>query len=170
VKARVIVGALLLASALPGLQNKTRPTYVGRVLFFGPADVSAAQNRLALPKGVMSVAFGTAHRYFGPGKEMCVITYPVPTAVFARGVTELSYAVELEPQTVTKASAQVIGEAPQPLRTVPCNVFTPIRGGFSQTQIGSTISRTDKAPLAPGTYKLRISVDGYSTDVTFTIK
>jgi hypothetical protein len=169
VNTRVVVGALLLASALPGLQNKNQPPYIGRVLLVGPAEISA-QNRLALPKGVRSVAFGTAHRYFGPGKEMCVITYPVPSAVFARGVTELSYAVELEPQTVTRASAQVIGEAPQPLRAVPCNVFTPIRGGFSQTQIGNTISRTDKAPLAPGGYTLRISVDGHSTDLPFTIK
>ena len=146
------------------------PFVIAVVVVAGSAQAASADQKSTLPEGVKSVAFGTAHRYFGPGKEMCVITYPVPTAVFARGVTELSYAVELEPQTVTKASAQVIGEAPQPLRAVPCNVFTPIRGGFSQTQIGNTISRTDKAPLAPGTYKLRISVDGYSTDVPFTIK
>lgn len=55
-----------------------------------------------LPKGVTRVSFGTAHRYFGPGKEMCVITSPVPGAVFERGTTELSYAVELEPRTVRR--------------------------------------------------------------------
>lgn len=128
------------------------------------------QETQTLPKGVKSVSFGTAHRYFGPGKEMCVITYPMPGAVFERGITELSYAVELEPRTVTKASAQVIGQTPQPLRAVPCNVFTPMPGGFSQTQIGNTISRTDRAPLASGAYKLRISVDGQTADVPFTIK
>ena len=132
--------------------------------------VVQAQNRPTLPKGVKSVSFGTAHRYYGPGKEMCVIVYPMPAAVFEPAPMELSYAVELEPQTVKKAAVQVIGAAPQPLRAMPCNVFTPVPGGFSQTQIGNTISRIDKAPLAIGTYKLRISVDGQTADVPFTIK
>jgi len=138
-------------------------------LVLGCASVGA-QPRVTLPKGVKRVAFGTAHRYFGPGKEMCVIVFPLPSAVFDRGTTELSYAVELEPRTVKKASAHVIGDAPQPLRSVACNVFTPVPGGFSQTQIGSTISRTDKAPLAPGQYTLRIVVDGQAADVPFSVK
>jgi hypothetical protein len=129
-----------------------------------------AQTRVTLPKGVKRVAFGTAHRYFGPGKEMCVIVYPLPSGVFERGTTELSYAVELEPLAVKKASAQLITDAQQPLTSVPCNVFTPVRGGFSQTQIGNTISRSDKAPLASGRYTLRISVDGQIVDVPFSIK
>jgi hypothetical protein len=129
-----------------------------------------AQTRVTLPKGVKSVAFGTAHRYFGPGKEMCVITYPMPGAVFDAGITELSYAVELEAKTVKQASVQVVGDSPQRLQSVPCHVFTPIRGGFSQTQIGNTISRIDKAPLAPGQYRLRIVVDGQTVEVPFSIK
>ena len=131
---------------------------------------TTAQTQVTLPKGVKSVSFGTAHRYYGPGKEMCVITYPMPSAVFERGITELSYAVELEPQTVKKASAQLMGDTPQPLRSVPCNVFTPVRGGFSQTQIGNTISRIDKAPLASGVYTVRITVDGQTVDVRFSIR
>jgi hypothetical protein len=115
------------------------------------------------------VAFGTAHRYFGPGKEMCAIAYPLPSAMFDAGITELSYAVELEPITVKQASVQVIGESPQQLRSVPCNIWTPVRGGLSQTQIGNTISRIDKAPLGSGKYRLRIVVDGQSVDVPFTI-
>jgi hypothetical protein len=130
----------------------------------------SGQTRVTLPKGVRSVAFGTAHRYFGPGKEMCSITYPLPGAVFAAGIAELSYAVELEPVTVKQASVQVIGDTAQPLRSVPCNVWTPVRGGFSQTQIGNTISRIDKAPLASGQYKLRITVDGQTVEVPFSIK
>jgi hypothetical protein len=146
-------------------------TSVATVIALAIGCASAgAQPPVALPRGVKSVAFGTAHRYFGPGKEMCAIVYPLPGAVFERGVTELSYAVELEPLTVRKASASVIGGSPQPLRSVPCNVFMPVRGGFSQTQIGSTISRHDKAPLAPGRYTLRITVDGQTADVPFTIK
>ena len=131
---------------------------------------AGAQTGVSLPRGVKSVAFGTAHRYFGPGKEMCVIVYPLPSAMFAHGVTELTYAVELEPRTVKQASAQVVGDSPQPLRSTPCNVFTPVPGGFSQTQIGNTISRLDKKPLAPGQYRLRIVVDGQTADVPFTIK
>jgi hypothetical protein len=129
-----------------------------------------AQPKVTLPKGVVRVSFGTAHRYFGPGKEICVVVYPLPNAVFERGITELTYAVELEPKIVKRASAQVIGSSPDQLRSVPCNVFTPIPGGFSQTQIGSTISRIDKGPLASGQYTLRITVDGQSADVPFSIK
>lgn len=128
------------------------------------------QARVTLPKGVKSVAFGTAHRYFGPGKEMCAITYPLPSAVFDAGITELSYAVELEAKTVNQASVQVIGDTAQQLRSIPCNVWMPVRGGFSQTQIGNTISRIDKAPLAPGQYKLRITVDGQTAEVAFSVK
>ena len=140
------------------------------VIVLALTPLAGAQTGVSLPRGVKSVAFGTAHRYFGPGKEMCVIVYPLPSAIFARGVTELTYAVELEPRTVKQASAQVIGDSPQPLRSTPCNVFTPVPGGFSQTQIGNTISRSDKMPLAPGQYKLHIVVDGQTADVPFTIK
>ena len=132
--------------------------------------VGETQTRVTLPKGVKSVSFGTAHRYIGPGKEACVIVYPLPNAVFDRGITELTYAVELEPMTVKKASAQLVTNTEQPLMSVPCNVFTPVRGGFSQTQIGNTISRQDQAPLASGRYTLRINVDGQTVDVPFSIK
>lgn len=123
-----------------------------------------------LPDGVKSVTFGTAHRYYGPGKEMCVIVYPMPGGVFEYGVTELSYAVELEPQTVKSASARVIAPAGQELRAAGCNVFVPIKGGFTQTQLGNTLSRVDKAPLRAGQYMLRITVDGQTTEVPFSIK
>lgn len=132
--------------------------------------VPAQHAPVTLPKGVKSVTFGTAHRYYGPGKEMCVVVYPVPGGVFEHGVTELSYAVELEPQTVTSASARVIAPAGQELRAVACNVFMPIKGGFTQTQLGNTISRVDTAPLRSGRYTLRITVDGQTAVVPFTIK
>jgi MFS family permease len=140
---------------------------VGMVL---QCAVASAQTGVGLPKGVKRVSFGTAHRYFGPGKEMCVIVYPLPSAAFEKGVTELTYAVELEPQTVKQAAAHVVGDSPQALRSLACNVFTPVRGGFSQTQIGNTISRIDKAPLAPGRYTLHITVDGQTADVPFSVK
>jgi hypothetical protein len=138
-------------------------------LVFGAASQNAPGSR-TLPKGVKSVTFGTAHRYYGPGKEMCVIVYPMPRGVFDRGATEISYAVELEPLVVKQAAARVTARSPQPLRSVPCNVFTPVRGGFSQTQLGSTISRIDKAPLEPGTYTLRVEVDGQIAEVPFIVK
>jgi hypothetical protein len=140
------------------------------ILMFAFTATADAQPKVALPKGVVRVSFGTAHRYFGPGKEMCVVVYPLPSAAFERGITELTYAVELEPKMVKRASAQVVGNSPDRLQSVPCNVFTPIPGGFSQTQLGSTISRVDKAPLASGQYTLRITVDGQSADVPFSIK
>lgn len=53
---------------------------------------------------------------------------------------------------------------------VPCNAFTLVKGGFSQTQLGSTLSRPDKAPLSSGTYSLRITIDGQTADVPFAVK
>jgi len=132
---------------------------------------AASQNApITLPKGVKSVTFGTAHRYYGPGKEMCVIVYPMPGGVFEHGVTELTYAVELEPQVVKSASARVIAPAAQELRAVGCHVFMPVKGGFTQTQIGNTLSRSDKQPLRSGQYMLRVTADGQTVDVSFTIK
>jgi len=126
---------------------------------------------MTLPSGVRSVSFGQAQRYKGPGKEMCAIVQPLPRpAAFERGVTEISYAVELEPQVVKSASARVIAPAGQELHAVGCNVFMPVKGGFSQTQLGNTLSRIDKAPLLPGRYTLRITVDGQTAEVAFTIR
>ena len=53
---------------------------------------------------------------------------------------------------------------------VPCHAFTPVAGGFSQTQLGSTLSRLDKAPLSSGTYFVRITIDGQTADVPFAVK
>ena len=134
------------------------------------ASSQNAPSARTLPKGVKSVTFGTAHRYYGPGKEMCVVVYPIPGGVFERGVTEISYAVELEPLTVKSAAARVVAPAGQELRAVGCNVFMPVKGGFSQTQLGSTLSKVDKTPLRSGQYTLRITVDGDTVEVPFTIK
>ena len=123
-----------------------------------------------LPAGVKTVSFGQAQRYQGAGKEMCAIVRPLTSPpVFDRGVTEISYAVELEPRVVKSAAARVVAPAGQELRAAGCNVFTPIKGGFSQTQIGSTLSRTDNAPLLPGRYTLRVTVDGQTTEIPFEI-
>ena len=133
---------------------------------------ASSQNApVTLPVGVKAVSFGQAQRYQGAGKEMCAIVQPLPSpAVFERGVTEISYAVALEAGTVKSASARVVAPADQELRAVPCNIFTPIKGGFSQTQLGSSISRIDNAPLRSGQYTLRITVDGQTASVPFTIK
>jgi hypothetical protein len=126
---------------------------------------------VTLPAGVKAVSFGQAQRYQGAGKEMCAIVQPLPSpAIFERGVTEISYAVALEPETVKSASGRVVAPAGQELRAAPCNIFTPIKGGFSQTQLGSSISRIDKAPLRSGRYTLHITVDGQTASVPFTIK
>ena len=124
-----------------------------------------------LPAGVKSVSFGQAQRYSGAGKEMCAIVRPLPSPVaFERGVTELSYAVELEPRVVKSASARVVAPSGQELIAAGCNVFTPIKGGFSQTQLGNTLSRVDKKPLVSGQYTLRITADGQTVEVPFNIK
>ena len=144
---------------------------MGEILIAVVLAASSQQPRVTLPAGVKSVAFGQAQRYAGAGKEMCAIVKPLPSpAVFERGVTEISYAVELEPQVVKSASARVIAPAGQELRAAGCNAFTPIKGGFSQTQLGSTLSRADKAPLRSGQYTLRVTVDGQVAEVAFTIK
>ena len=123
-----------------------------------------------LPAGVKAVSFGQAQRYDGAGKELCAIVRPLAhPPVFERGVVEITYAVELEPVVVKSASARIVAPAGQELRTAACNAFTPVKGGFSQTQLGSSISRADKAPLLPGQYSLRITVDGQVAEIPFTV-
>ena len=125
---------------------------------------------IRLPIGVKSVSFGQAQRYTGAGKELCAIVQALPSpAVFEHGVAEVSYAVELEARSVKSASARVVAPAGQELRAAGCNAYTPIKGGFSQTQLGSSISRVDKAPLLSGQYTLRITVDGQVVEIPFAI-
>ena len=137
------------------------------------APAMAAQTpsgAVSLPAGVKRVSFGQAERYRGAGKELCAIVNPLASPpVFARGVTEISYAVELEPKVVKSASARVVAPAGQELRTAACNAFTPIKGGISQTQLGSSISRTDNSALQPGQYTLRITVDGQTAAIPFSV-
>ena len=141
----------------------------GLLFMFGFAN-SAQQASVSLPVGVKAVSFGQAQRYNGPGKEMCAIVRPLASPpVFERGVKEISYAVELEPRVVKSASARVVAPAGQELRAAGCNIFTPIKGGFSQTQVGSTLSRTDNAALLPGRYTLHIAVDGQTAEIPFVI-
>jgi hypothetical protein len=137
-----------------------------------PATATLAQSRVT-PPGVTGVSFGKAQRYKDTsGKEMCAIVEPVADPpVFARGVTEISYGVYLQPRVVKSASTQIVAPGGQgDLRREPCNVFTLVPGGFSQTQLGGTISRADRKPLLPGTYTLRIAVDGQLSEVPFAIK
>lgn len=129
------------------------------------------QPPVTLPAGVNSISFGQAQRYKGAGKEMCTIVQQLPApVVFDRGVSQISYAVMLEPRAVKSAAARIIAPAGQELRAVACNVFTPIKGGFSQTQLGSTISRVDKQPLVSGAYRLQITVDGQTAEIRFSIR
>ena len=131
------------------------------------------RDRHALPTGVVSVSFGTAQRYKdAAGKEMCGIVKPLSEPpVFERGVTEISYGVELQPRVVKSASTQVIAPAEQGyLQRLPCNQFALVQGGFSQTLLGSTLARLDKKPLQSGSYTLRINVDGQTADIPFTVR
>jgi hypothetical protein len=140
----------------------------------GAAPTSAgAQSRGTLPSGIAGVSFGIAQRYKdASGKEMCSIVHPLADPpVFERGVMEISYGVHLQPRAVKSASTQVVAPAPQgELQRAPCHAFTLVKGGFSQTQLGSTLSRLDKAPLRSGRYVLRITIDSQTADVPFTIK
>lgn len=121
--------------------------------------------------GVSGVSFGQAQRYKDTsGKEMCSIVHVLPDPpVFPRGTTAVSYGVHLQPRAVKQASAQVVVPAGQELRRQPCSAFTPIERGFSQTLLGSTLSRVDGKPLVPGKYTLRVTADGRSAEFTFEI-
>lgn len=141
------------------------------LLLGGPPTPAAQQQKL--PPGVARVLFGTAERTKNSaGTETCRIVKPLADLpAFERGVTEITYTVELEPRSVKSAATQVAAPPDQgELRRVPCNAFTIFAGGYSQTQLGNTISRADKAPLKAGAYKLRITVDGQTAEVPFTIK
>ena len=111
------------------------------------------------------MSFGQAQRYTAqarrcaPSSSRCRVRW-----CSSEESTEISYAVELEPRVVKSASARVVAPAGQELRAPGCNVFTPIKGGFSQTQLGSTLSRVDKEPLRSGQYTLRITVDGQTAE------
>lgn len=138
-----------------------------------PLESALSQQRVTLPSGVTGVVFGSAQRYKdASGKEMCAIARPLTDPpVFEHGVIEISYGVQLQPRTVKSASTQVVAPAEQGyLQRTPCNSFAPIKEGFSQTFLGSTIARLDKKPLQSGAYILRITVDGQTADVPFTIK
>jgi hypothetical protein len=135
--------------------------------------VEAAVAQGALPPGVTRVSFGAAQRTKNSaGTETCRVPQPLSEPVsFNGGVTEITYAVELEPKVVKSASAQLVAPAGQgALSAVPCNVFTLIPGGFSQTQLGNTVSRVDKKPFAAGVYKVRVTIDRVSAEIAFTVK
>ena len=137
------------------------------------SQVVDAQPRVTLPPGVTGVSFGKAQRYKdASGKEMCAIVDPVgDPPVFERGVPEISYGVHLQPRAVKSAATQVIAPSGQgELHRATCHAFTLITGGFSQTQLGSTLSRANGAPLRSGKYILRVTIDGHTADVPFTIK
>ena len=138
-----------------------------------PSHVVDAQARVTLPPGVSGVSFGKAQHYKdASGKSMCVIVSPLPEPpVFERGVTEISYGVQFQPRAVKSAATQIVAPSGQgELQHAPCHAFTLIKGGFSQTQLGSTISLPDKSPLKTGTYILRVIVDGHTAEVRFTIR
>jgi hypothetical protein len=141
-------------------------------LMVTPREAELQQtSKVTLPAGVTGVSFGKAQRYKdAAGKEMCAIAEPRATNSFDRGVTEISYGVALQPRAVKSAAARVTAPAGQELHSTPCNIFTPVKGGFSQTQLGSTISRLDKRPLVSGEYRLRVTVDGQVADVPFSIR
>ena len=147
-------------------------------ILWGVALVAAgealpAQSRAILPDGVSGVSFGTARRYKdASGKEMCAIVQPLgDPPVFHRGVMEIAYGVHLRPRAVKSASTQLVAPVTQEaLHRIPCNAFTLVKGGFSQTLLGSTISRADKAPLASGKYVLRMTIDGETAEIVFTVR
>jgi hypothetical protein len=139
------------------------------VLLLACPDVRADQT---LPPGVGRVTFGVAERSKNSaGTETCRIPKPLGTpAAFERGITEITFAVELAPRIVKSAATEVKGPPDQGrLRAVSCNGFTIFAGGFSQTQLGNTVSRVDGKPLKSGSYTLRITVDGQMADVPFTV-
>ena len=75
---------------------------------------------ISLPAGVKRVTFGQAQRYDAGGKALCAIVQPLRNPpIFERGVTEITYAVELEPRSVKSASARVVAPAAPDLRAVP---------------------------------------------------
>ncbi len=132
---------------------------------------ASALGQPALPAGAVRVSFGTAVRTRNAaGTESCRITKPLSPPVIFDRPTEITYTVELEPKGAKSARAQLIAPAAQALTAVPCNVFTLVMRGFSQTQVGNTVSRADGKPFSPGVYRVHVTIDGQSTDVAFTIK
>ena len=98
---------------------------------------SSQSASISLPAGVKSVSFGQAQRYGGAGKELCAIVQPLPSpAVFERGVTEISYAVELEPRIVKSASARVVAPAGQELRADRLQRVYADQGGLQPDAVG----------------------------------
>jgi SAM-dependent methyltransferase len=163
--------SLLIAPALLDVVGKKAGKLAVALVVLLAGSPLVAQG--ALPAGVVRVSFGVAVRARNSaGTESCRIPKPLSTpAAFERGLAEITYAVELEPKVVKSAAAQLAAPPGQGTLTAsPCNVFTLVPGGFSQTQLGNTVSRADKKPLASGSYKVRITVDGQTVEVPFTVK
>ena len=172
----LVIGWALFSGACSPAESPNPPPAVSDPVRSEPATPSVERRptiTVGPVTGVRRVAFGTAQRTPGTGGlSTCTIPDPLPEpALFAPGTREISYIVELEPRSVKSAATEVIApEGQGQLLGVHCNGFTIITGGFSQTQLGNTISRLDKNPLKPGTYILRITVDGESADVPFVVK
>lgn len=163
--------SLLIAPALLDVVGRKPGKLAMALVVLLAGSPMFAQN--ALPAGVGRVSFGVAHRVTNSaGTETCRIPEPLPApATFERGVAAITYAVELAPRVVKTAAAEMTAPPGQgTLTATPCNVFTLVPGGFSQTQLGNTVSRADKKPLASGSYKVRITVDGQTAEIPFTVR
>jgi hypothetical protein len=162
---------LLIAPALLDVVGRKPGKLVMALVILLSGSLLFAQS--ALPAGVVRVSFGAAHRETNSvGTEACRIPKPLASpATFERGAVEITYTVELAPRVVKAAAAEMTAPSGQgTLTATPCNVFTLVPGGFSQTQLGNTVSRADKKPLASGSYKVRLTVDGQTAEIPFTVK
>ena len=165
--------AVALCSACTAVEAPTREPggspQVAREMARLPPPTEVAK----LPAGVKRVVFGVAHRAKSPsGGESCTIAEPLADPpVFDRAPREITYIVELEAGTVKSASTEVVAPSGQgDTAGVNCNAYSVVAGGFSHTQLGNTISRTDKQPLSSGQYRVRIVVNGETAEVPFSIR
>ncbi len=123
--------------------------------------------------GVKHVVFGTAQRVEdGSGGQICKIPEPLPQPpTFNAGVTEISYIVELDPNTNRELEIVVTGPFRHAaIRGTNCNAYSVIGGAPRQTQLGSTLSRQDGRAFKSGSYILEIKYKSETVKIPFSIK
>jgi len=140
---------------------KTAPA-VGR-------DKNPPDGAASLPPGIKALRIGHARRTRGGKGDECSVE-PVEGNAFASGTAEVTFAAELEGGAVRSLEYKITGPGPTLDRGVGCSAYAVCAGQVCQTQYGWSNRRSDGRPLASGTYKLTLVVDGHTVERGFSVR
>lgn len=128
---------------------------------------------IVLPRGVKRIALGQADRTkSATGGLHCTISQPLPEPLaFTTGVTEVTYIIEVDPETVPALQATIVGDFGwKEIRGLGCDRAAVCAGRLCQPQYGTTYSRADGAAIKSGTFVLEVQVGSDTLKIPFTVK